>query len=176
MKPNIELSEKSRRDTVMGLNALLADEFVLGTSTRKCHWNVTGRHFHDLHELFDKQYEALDGIVDDVAERARALGGHAIGTLSEFIKLARLKEHPGAYPGATEMVAELLAGHEKVIRRLRLDVAACSGKLGDVGSADFLTGLMERHEKMAWMLRSFLEEKSDEQANGAVSSLTYRRK
>jgi len=26
----------------------------------------------------------------------------------------------------------------------------------DLGTADFLTGLMKQHEKMAWMLRSFL--------------------
>jgi starvation-inducible DNA-binding protein len=160
MKLNIELTEKSRKGAVTILNALLADEFVLGARTRNCHWNVTGPHFHDLHKLFESQYDALDEILDDVAERARALGGHAVGTLTEFLKLARLKEQPGEYPQAPQMTAELLAGHEAVIRQLRADVGACEKKFGDAGTTDFLTGLMEQHEKMAWMLRAVLEEKN----------------
>lgn len=159
MKPNIELTERNGNGVVKILNTLLADEFVLGTRTRNCHWNVTGPHFHDLHKLFESQYDALDEVLDDVAERARSLGGHAVGTLTEFLKLARLKEQPGEYPPAPEMTAELLAGHEAVIRQLRADLEACAKKFGDAGTADLLTGLMEQHEKMAWMLRAALEGK-----------------
>ena len=176
MKPNLELTAKSREGAVTMLNALLADEFVLGVRTRNCHWNVTGPHFHDLHKLFASQYDALDEIMDDVAERARALGGDALGTLSEFLKLTRLKEQPGKYPNASQMTTELLAGHEAVIRQLRADVVACDEKLGDAGTTDFLTGLMERHEKMAWMLRAVLEDKNSAQANGIIRSLTKERK
>lgn len=176
MKLNIQLTEKSRGGAVAILNALLADEFVLGARTRNCHWNVTGPHFHDLHKLFGSQYEALDETMDDVAERARSLGGHAVGTLAEFLKLARLKEQPGNYPNASKMTAELLAGHEAVIRQLRTDVVACGDKIGDAGTADFLTGLMEQHEKMAWMLRAVLEEKNEMQANGVVRPLIRSQK
>jgi starvation-inducible DNA-binding protein len=176
MKLNIELTEKSREGAVTMLNALLADEFVLGARTRNCHWNVTGPHFHDLHQLFASQYDALDEIMDDVAERARALGGHAVGTLSEFLALARLKEQPAKYPSASHMTAELLTGHEAVIRQLRADVVACDEKLGDAGTTDFLTGLMEQHEKMAWMLRAVLEEKNQAQTNGAIRPFKKERK
>ena len=172
---NIDLTERSRESAVTILNALLADEFVLGTRTRNCHWNVTGPHFHDLHKLFASQYDALDEIMDDVAERARALGGQAVGTLSEFLSSARLKERPGKYPSASHMTAELLEGHEAVIRQLRADVVACDEKLGDAGTTDFLTGLMVRHEKMAWMLRAVLEEKNPAHTNGAVRFLTKER-
>ena len=154
MKLNIKLNEKSRQGVVEILNTLLTDEFVLATKTRNCHWNVTGPHFHDLHKFFDAQYEELDAILDDVAERARALGGHAVGTLAEFLELARLKEQLGQYPNAQEMIAELLDDHEMVIRRLRGDLEKCANKFGDAGTTDFLTGLMEQQEKMAWMLRA----------------------
>lgn len=176
MKLNIELTEKSREGAITMLNTLLADEFVLGAKTRNCHWNVTGPHFHDLHKLFASQYDALDEIMDDVAERARALGGDAVGTLSEFLKLTRLKEQPGKYPNASQMTAELLAGHEAVIQRLRADVVACDKKLGDAGTTDFLTGTMGRHEKMAWMLRAVLEERYPTQTNGTIRPLTNKRK
>jgi starvation-inducible DNA-binding protein len=92
-----------------------------------------------------------------VAERARTLGGHSVATLGEFVEAARLKEHPGQYPGAGDMLENLLADHEAIIRQLRADADAVGGKFHDMGTNDFLTGLMEEHEKMAWMLRSFQE-------------------
>ena len=103
------------------------------------------------------QYTELNDIVDDVAERARALGGRAIGTLVEFLRHTRLKEHQGECPEAREMLANLLADHEATIRQLRVDLETCADTYHDMGTNDFLTGLMERHEKMAWMLRSFGE-------------------
>jgi starvation-inducible DNA-binding protein len=158
MKPRIGLSETQTKGVVEILNNILADEYVLYTKTRSYHWNVRGPHFHDLHKFFESQYNELNEIVDDVAERARALGGPALGTLSEFSKQARLKERPGHYPKAAEMIADLLNDHEAIIRQLRADLVTCSEKHGDAGTNDFLTGLMEQHEKMAWMLRAQLEE------------------
>ncbi len=157
MKPNIGLTEKQRSGVVEILNTLLADEFVLYTKARNYHWNVIGPHFHELHAFFQKQYEALSDIVDEVAERVRALGGRPLGTLGEFLKRTRLKEHPGKYPDARAMLAHLLEDHETIIRHLRTDLETCAEKYGDMGTNDFLTELLERHEKMAWMLRAFLE-------------------
>ncbi len=156
MKPNIALSEGDRTAIVEILNRLLADEYVLYTKTRNYHWNVVGPQFNDLHKFFEAQYEAVDGIVDDVAERARSLGGRAWGTLAEFVKAARLKEAPGEAPSAKDMLAHLLADHEAIIRTLRTDLVTVGDKHGDAGTNDFLTGLVEQHEKMAWMLRAFL--------------------
>jgi starvation-inducible DNA-binding protein len=155
MKASIGLSERQRAPVVKILNALLADEFVLYVKTRRFHWNVTGPDFAELHEFFEGQYEKLDEVIDEVAERARALDGFAAGSLAEFLELARLKENRGRNPDARTMVRELLADHESVIRQLRADLRACA-KLGDEGTTDFLTGLMEEHEKMAWMLRAYL--------------------
>jgi starvation-inducible DNA-binding protein len=80
--------------------------------------------------------------------------------LTEFGQLTRLKEHPARYTEAREMVAELLADHEAVIRTLRRDLETAGDEHKDMGANDFLTDLMERHEKMAWMLRAFLDGKS----------------
>ena len=157
MAPNIGISDEHRDGLQKILAALLADEYVLYTKTRNYHWNVVGPQFNDLHKFFESQYDALNEVVDEVAERARTLGGPAIGTLAEFVKLARLKEPPGQYPDAKQMIANLVADHEAIVRTLRGDLATAMDKLGDAGTSDFLTGRMEKHEKMAWMLRSFLE-------------------
>jgi starvation-inducible DNA-binding protein len=156
MKVNIGIADPQRDAVVRMLDRLLADEYVLYTKTRNYHWNVVGPQFNDLHKFFESQYEALDGIVDEVAERARTLGGHALGTLAEFVKEARLAEHPGQYPDARRMLENLLADHEAVVRTLRSDLETAASAHQDMGTSDFLTGLMEQHEKMAWMLRAFL--------------------
>lgn len=157
MRTDIGISEKNRQAVVALLNALLADEYLLYTKTRNYHWNVTGTHFHDYHKFFEAQYEELDGVIDEVAERARSLGGRALGTLKEFLKVARLKEEPGEVPAAKGMALSLLEDHEELINLLREDLVACAERYKDAGTSDFLTGLMEKHEKMAWMLRSLLE-------------------
>lgn len=158
MKPNLGLSDADRKAVVEILSGLLADEFLLATKTRNYHWNVTGLHFNDLHKVFQARYEALDEVVDDVAERIRALGTLAPATMTEFVKLARLKEHPGHALDARGMLANLLADHESIVRQLRADVDATASKHHDAGTSDFLTGLMEQHEKTAWMLRATMQE------------------
>ena len=157
MKLNIGLSDQERKGVVDILNVVLADEYVLYTKTRNYHWNVVGPQFHDLHKFFEAQYEELNEVVDDVAERVRALGGTALGSLTEFLKHTRLKEHPGQSGSTLEMVKNLLMGHEAIIQSLRVDLESCADKFHDIGTNDFLTGLMERHEKMGWMLRAMLE-------------------
>ena len=159
MNANLGISEKDRQAVAHILNALLADEYVLYTKTRNYHWNVLGMQFNDLHKFFQAQYEALNIVVDDVAERIRTLGVKTKATLADFLKMSRVKEHPGKFPGAEEMLANLLKDYETVIQALRKDVDDCANRHHDMGTGDFLTGLMEEHEKTAWMLRSFLEAK-----------------
>ena len=158
LKPQIGLSDSARSAVATLLNARLADVFILYTKTRNYHWNVTGIHFQPLHEFFESQYDQLEEAMDEIAERVRQVGGFAAGTLAEFIALSALKEAPGLVPPARDMIAHLLADHEAIIRQLRQDVDTTAETHHDMGTSDFLTGLMEQHEKMAWMLRAFLEE------------------
>lgn len=153
---SLGLTEAARQSSVDILTTTLAATFALYTKTRKFHWNVTGPQFMDLHKLFESQYDALDEAMDEVAERVRQLGGVAIGTLEELQEHSYLQEAPGVNPNALAMVAELLADHETVIRHLRADVETTTHN-NDVGTADFLTGLLAGHEKTAWFLRSYLE-------------------
>lgn len=156
VKPRgIGLKESSRDAVLEILDRVLADENVLTVKTRRFHWNVTGINFDALHKFFEAQYGELAGVVDEVAERSRALGGRALGSMREFLDKTRLEESSSHPLKDGAMLAELLADHETVIRSLRADVDE-AGRLGDQGTADFLTGLMARHEKMAWMLRSFV--------------------
>jgi len=151
---NIGISEPNKQAVANELNKLLADEFVLYTKTRKFHWNVEGAQFHDLHLFFEKQYDQIAIMMDNVAERIRKIGHYAIGSMSQFLKEASLLEHEDQETPAAAMLQQLLEDHETIIRRLRNDIDTFQDKYKDAGTADFITGLIEQHETMAWMLRA----------------------
>lgn len=157
---NIGLTDEQRQGVVDILNKVLSDTYLLLIKTKKYHWDVVGPQFRSLHTLWQEHYEAMTESIDAIAERSRMLGGYPLGTAEGFLKHASLREHPGDLPNASEMVKRLATDHEQVIRNLREFVDACAEQHHDEGTADFLTGLMEEHEEMAWMLRSFIEGES----------------
>jgi starvation-inducible DNA-binding protein len=152
---DIGISKKDREKIANGLSHLLADSFTLYLKTHNFHWNVTGPMFNTLHAMFMDQYTELWNALDLIAERIRALGVTAPGTFNEFAKLTVIEESPGKLT-AEEMIAQLVAGQEAVIRTAR-GVFTAVDKAGDQPTADLLTQRMQIHEKNAWMLRSLLE-------------------
>jgi starvation-inducible DNA-binding protein len=155
-KINIGLGDEQRAGIADTLNRLLADEHVLYVKTRNYHWNVVDPRFNDLHKFFEEQYTKLAEIIDEVAENVRQFGGFALGTMAQFTKVSRLKEQPGDVPAGDEMLRNLLNDHETVIGSLRRDIDKATDEYKAADAADFLTGVLEQHNKMAWMLRSFL--------------------
>lgn len=157
MTPNIGLPPKTLKGITDMLSRLLADAVLLYTKTRNFHWNVSGNSFMELHKLFESQYKELELSIDEIAERINKLGSKTTGTMTEFLKLASLKESPGKYPDQKQMLRELLNDHESVIKQLRKSIDECDDKFKDKGTADFLTNLMEDHETIAWTLRRYLD-------------------
>jgi starvation-inducible DNA-binding protein len=157
MKPNIGISDKKLSAVTELLSVVLANQVTLYTKTRKFHWNVSGDSFMELHKLFENQYKLIEESIDLVAERISKLGSATIGTMSEFSKLTSIKEYPNKYDSSKDMIKELLGDHESIVKELRKDVDHCSDKFNDAVTADFLTGLMEEHETIAWTLRRYLK-------------------
>jgi starvation-inducible DNA-binding protein len=157
--PDLGISAQNTQGVVALLSRLLADEHVLYVRLRNYHWNLVGMSFGPLHALFQQQYEGLATDIDDIAERIRMLGADAPGTMAEFIQLATLAERPGELPGDRTMIAQLVSDHEAIIRHLRRDLRACDEQYDDMGTSDYLTTLMEQHEKMAWLLRAHIDQR-----------------
>ncbi|HVK61205.1 MAG TPA: Dps family protein [Bdellovibrionales bacterium] len=155
MQINIGIEEKDRKEIAHGLSRLLADTYTLYLKTHNYHWNVTGPMFQTLHLMFETQYTELALAVDLIAERIRALGSPAPGTYMEFVELSSIKEERGT-PSATQMIQNLVAGQEAVVRTAR-SIFPIVEKVSDEPTADLLTQRMQLHEKTAWMLRSLLE-------------------
>jgi len=157
MKPAIGIKKENLSEVAHILNGFLADEFLLYLKTRNAHWNVEGSDFHAMHKFFEDQYEQLDDIMDDVAERIRSLGHYAPATLKVYLELTHLTEEAREKNGSAGFIKELLGDHESIITRLRENINHFANDLRDIGTSDFITGLMEKHEKMAWMLRAHLK-------------------
>jgi starvation-inducible DNA-binding protein len=157
MKPQIGITQEHLKNSISILSSILANEMTLYIKLRKFHWNVSGESFMEFHKLFEGQYTQLEASIDEIAERISKLGGKTIGTMKEFSDLSIIKESPNQYPAQKEMIKELVEDHQTVIVQLRKDVDTSAEKNKDAVTADFLTGLMEAHETMAWTLRRYLE-------------------
>jgi len=153
-KLNTGISNSNTQKVADELNRVLADEFVLYLKTLKFHWNIEGRDFHALHIFLEEQYNQLQTIIDAVAERIRKVGHYAKGSMKEFMANASIQEHVATSSISESMITELMADHEHLIRNTRELIDKFEEKYDDAGSADFITGVMKEHEKMAWMLRA----------------------
>ncbi len=157
MKINIGIAEDNRKAVVNELSKILADEYVLYTKTRNAHWNVEGIDFYDKHKFFETQFEQLNEFIDSIAERIRILGHYAPASMKAFLGLTHLSEAPQSANDSAGFITELLSDHESIIIQLRENINRFANEFEDLGTSDFITGLMQEHEKMAWFLRSHLK-------------------
>jgi starvation-inducible DNA-binding protein len=137
---DIGIDTAHRQQITKGLSHVLADTYTLYLKTHNFHWNVTGPMFQTLHLMFETQYNELALAVDLIAERIRALGFPAPGTYAEFTRLSSIKE-PKGVPRAEDMIRELVAGQEAVVKTAR-SVFPLVDKVNDEPSADLLTQRM----------------------------------
>lgn len=137
------------------LNSLLATEYMLFTKTLNYHWNIEGPRFHSLQGFLEDQYKELLQIIDSVAERNRKLGTNAIGTLKKFTEFSRITEKRQDYPMTNAMIDNLVRDHKLVIAQISQMIRS-DAFAEDIGSQDFLTETLRKHEEMVWMLSSHL--------------------
>jgi len=145
MKPEIGIKKENLSKVAQALSGFLADEFLLYLKTRNAHWNIEGSDFHTMHTM------------DEVAERIRMLGHYAPATMKSYLELTHPIEQSRGKNDSAGFIKELLGDHESIIIRLRENINLFATELNDLGTSDFITGLMETHEKMAWMLRAHLK-------------------
>jgi starvation-inducible DNA-binding protein len=153
---NTGVKEDARSQVVETLNRLLSDEHVLYVKTRNYHWNIRGPRFNDLHKFFEEQYTQLALMIDEIAEQARQFGGFALGSMQSFLDTSQLKEQGSDFPDADGMIRNLIADHETIVRFLRPESVKADEELEVPEAGEFLRGILQQHNKMAWMLRAFL--------------------
>jgi len=148
------LSPSAQEELVTALNQCLAETAVTTMLAQNFHWNVTGMAFGPLHDFFQVVYEDHFAGQDALAERVKALGGHAEGRLASMLDRSKVAEHDG-HASDREMVAALLAAQETLAATLA-GTGAIAAKHGDTLSEDLCIERGQAHEKFAWMLRAHL--------------------
>jgi len=155
--PNIGISAENRQAIADQLSKILADEFILYSKTLNFHWNLEGSDFHGVHLYLETLYEEQQEVVDTVAEKIRAIGHYVPASLEKYLELTHLTEKTKGGNDSQSIFAELLEDHESIIIFIREEIKPISDKWQADGISDYITGLMEQHEKTAWMLRSHLK-------------------
>ena len=156
MKVAIGITENNRIAVATELSKILADETVLYIKTKNAHWNVEGPDFYDKHKFFEAQFGQLDEIIDNVAERIRTIGHYAPGTLKAYLGLTHLTEQTRTKNDGQGFIKDLLEDHESIILNLRENIKSFGDEHHDLGTSDFITGMVETHEKMSCFLRSHI--------------------
>ena len=156
MKSTTSISDKNNEAVVNFLNLLLANEYVLYTNTRAAHWNVDGSNYFELHVFMENQSIALDDIIDNIAEQIRSLGHFALGSLKDFITVARMSYNNYNFSNSEQIFETLLKDHKTIICMIQQELYPISDKFKDRCTADFLARLIEQHEKMIRLIKSFL--------------------
>jgi starvation-inducible DNA-binding protein len=140
------------------LNALVADVFALYLKTKNFHWHMSGPHFRDYHLLLDDQGTQIFAMTDDIAERARKLGGTTIRSISDVSKHQRLKDNNAERVAPEDMLAELRADNLDLTRNLRSAHELCE-KYNDVATASLIEVWIDETERRTWFLSEIVPER-----------------
>ena len=139
------------------LRPLLADVFALYVKTKNFHWHMLGRHFRDYHLLLDEHAEQIFAMTDEIAERARKLGGRTLHSISEIAKYQRLRDNNREVVGPDEMLAELCADNQQLTRSLRAVHEVC-GQHNDVATTSLIENWINETERRTWFLYETVRE------------------
>jgi starvation-inducible DNA-binding protein len=148
----IALNEGARRQSVDGLNQLLADTITLRDLYKKHHWQVSGATFYQLHLLFDKHFEKQSELVDEIAERIMMLGGLSIAMAPDVAETTLIPRPPKGREEVPVQISRLLHAHEIVLKEARA-LARHASEAGDDGTNDLLVSAVIRDNEMqVWFL------------------------
>jgi starvation-inducible DNA-binding protein len=152
----IDIPEDAREKLIALLNARLADTFDLYSQLKQAHWNVKGSDFIQLHLLYDQVAESVLEHVDEIAERATALGGLALGTARLAAEASSLDEYPlDAVDGMDTVaaIADRLAAYGASVRA----AIETSTEHGDLDTADLFTEISRGIDKHLWFVEAHLQ-------------------
>lgn len=150
------LTDNARKTSVAELNARLADAVALSGAIKQAHWNVKGRNFIAVHELFDTVFANLQGHVDEMAERIQQLDGVAIGTVEKVAKASTIKEYPTDLTKAEDHIKALSERMRDYGAKVR-EAVDTTDEAGDADTADLLTAASRTADKDLWFMESHLE-------------------
>jgi starvation-inducible DNA-binding protein len=154
-EPAADLGKGAVEEISSELRRLLADSFALYLKTKNYHWHMTGRHFRDYHLLLDEQGEQIFNMTDDIAERARKIGGTTLHSIGEISKHQRLKDDDREKVSPADMLGELRKDNRELTRFMRIAHEVCD-RQNDVATASLLENWIDETERRTWFLNEIV--------------------
>jgi len=146
-----QLRKEGVEEITTGLRYMLADVFALYLKTKNFHWHMSGRHFRDYHLLLDEHADQIFDMSDDVAERARKIGGTTLHSISDIAKHQRLKDNNDESVTPEKMLHELYSDNRELTRFLRTLHDTCD-QYSDVATASLIENWIDQTERRTWFL------------------------
>ena len=146
-----DLSADATRDIGAALNGLLADVFALYLKTKNFHWHMSGPHFRDYHLLLDEQGDQLFAMTDEIAERARKIGGTTLRSIGHIARLQRVPDNDAEFVTPQDMLSELREDNQQLVAEMRQVHNVCD-EFGDVATASLLENWIDETERRVWFL------------------------
>jgi starvation-inducible DNA-binding protein len=146
-----DLGAKASKNIAGGMNAILADVFVLYLKTKNFHWHMSGPHFRDYHLLLDEQADQLYAMTDPIAERIRKTGGSTLRSIGHIARIQRIKDNDADYVDPLDMLAELREDNMTLAARLR-EVHDMVDELRDIATASLIENWIDETERRTWFL------------------------
>ena len=139
------------------LRKLLADVFALYLKTKNFHWHMSGNHFRDYHLLLDEHATQTFAMTDDIAERARKIGGTTLRSISDVSRHQRLKDNDKEFVAPRDMLVELCGDNLELTRELRSIHELCE-EHNDVATASLIENWIDETERRTWFLSETIAE------------------
>lgn len=152
LEPGSDLKKDSIVEICAALRPLLADVFSLYLKTKNFHWHLRGRHFRDYHLMLDEQAAEIFAMTDEIAERARKLGGTTLHSIGEIARNQRISDNDEENVPAEKMLTELRDNNQQLVHLLREVHEVCS-KYDDFATTSLIEVWIEQAERRAWFLR-----------------------
>ncbi len=151
-----DLKREGVVEITAALRQLLADTFALYLKTKNFHWHMTGQHFRDYHLLLDEHSDQIFAMTDDIAERARKIGGTTLRSIGDISRHQRLKDNDDESILPKEMLAELSADNQALTRYFRSAHETCE-KYDDVATASLIEVWIDQTERRTWFLSEIVQ-------------------
>lgn len=143
------LGDAEREATGAVLQATLVDLIDLSLVAKQAHWNVVGSNFRSAHLQLDELVSAARQYVDDVAERANAIGISPNGTAKTVVASSGIPDYPENWQSVESTVAAIVDTLGEVIKRLRKRIDETDKT--DLVTQDLLIEIAAELEKQHWM-------------------------
>jgi starvation-inducible DNA-binding protein len=125
--------------------------FALYVKTKNFHWHMSGPHFRDYHLLLDEQAAQVFAMTDDIAERARKIGGTTLRSVGDIGRHQRLHDNDEDFVTPDDILAELCSDNQQLARSLRAAHAVCD-EHNDVATASLIEVWIDQTERRTWFL------------------------